>query len=95
MDVLYSRYTLSDAEILRENKLFMAEQKRDLSNILYAANEIHATKIPNNQSFIDLHENAEIIENCVDKIITNNCLDITNCLRRSNNYLIIGKNTYL
>lgn len=80
---------MCDTEILRENKLFVAEQKRDLSNILTAANEILITKthIPP----IDLHENEQIIGNCVDSIIMNNCLDTRNRLRRPNNYLIIGE----
>lgn len=94
IDTSYSRYILCDAEILRENKLFVAERKRDFSNILSAAGSILTSQIPNNQLFIDLHENAGIIENCVDSIIMNNCLDTRNRLRRSNNYLIIGKYTF-
>lgn len=91
------RYCLCDGEILRENKLFMAENQRDIMQILTTAEEIH---LPRNskqheetKSMVDLNENENIIENCVEYMVRKNCLDEGNRLRKPNNYLIIGSQT--
>lgn len=90
------KYCLCDAEILRENKLFISEQRKDLTQILTAAEELTSFKIngpKEMKTFVNLNENGSIVENCVANIIKMNCLNERNCLRKSQNYLIVGPNT--
>lgn len=94
------RYCLCDGEILRENKIFVVEQRRDLSSILSNAEEVFTPKPDENSDsgggfsandcFIHLDEFDEIVNDCVASIVANNCLDEQNCLRKTNNYLITG-----
>lgn len=92
------RYCLCDGEILRENKLFLSDNQRDISSVLTAAEEIHSS--PRNakqnepvKSLVNLNENEDIIDDCLEYLVTKNCLDEVNRLRKPNNYLIIGSQT--
>ncbi|XP_031632309.1 peroxisome biogenesis factor 1 [Contarinia nasturtii] len=91
------RYCLCDAEILRENKLFISEQRKDITHILTLADDISCQKYMDRSEeikfFVNLNENENIIENCVENIIKMNCLNAENRLRKSKNYLIIGSQT--
>lgn len=95
------RYCLCDAEILRENKIFVVEQRRDLSGFFANAEEFGSSesKTENadavgsfsaNDCVIQLDEFDGIVDDCVEKIVVNGCLDERNCVRKANNHLIIG-----
>lgn len=84
------RYCLCDTEILRENKIFISENNKELSSILKAADEISSPKSVR-PTFIRTNEFDAITENCVRNISINNCLNQNNHFRKLNNYLITGK----
>lgn len=95
------RYCLCDGEILRENKIHVSEQRRDVSTILSNAEEVMTPKehkedesgggFTANDCCVDLKEFEDIVKDCVENIVVNTCLDDRNCLRKINNYLIVGK----
>lgn len=91
------RYCLCDGELLRENKLIFSENQRDIMHLLTTAQEIHSARNSKQneetKSLVHLNDNENIIENCVEYIVKNNCLNEGNRLRKSNNYLIIGSQT--
>lgn len=94
-DIFSDRYCCCDAEILRENKLSVAAEKNDLTNFLCAAEQMLITETSNNLISLHFHQNAEIITNCMENIILNNCLDGNNRLRRPNNYLVVGESIFI
>lgn len=95
------RYCLCDGEILRENKIFVVEQRRDLSGFFINAEEIASKDLKEdnadvggsfsaNDCCIQLQEFDEIVDKCMENIVVNSCLDERNQLRKVNNHLIIG-----
>lgn len=94
------RYCLCDGEILRENKIFVVEQRRDLSGLFANAEELGSGDVKSdsgdtggfsaNECIIQLDEFDEIVDSCVENIVVNGCLDERNQLRKVNNHLIIG-----
>lgn len=90
------KYCLCDAEILRENKIFVSDQTKDLTQIMKIANEISSSNttksaIQNNFFFIRTKELTDIVEDCVQNITAKNCLNKKNQLRKLGNFLILGK----
>lgn len=89
------RYCLCDAEILRENKIFISENTKDIASLLTSAEEIICPKImaqlKEKHIFMHIDEYNNIIEDCLKKITIKNCLQDKNGLRKSNNYIIMGK----
>lgn len=95
------RYCLCDGEILRENKIAVSEQKKDLSTVFVNAEDVMKHKEHNeddsgggftaNDCFVHLNEFEGIVKDCVENIVVNTCLDERNCLRKVNNYLIVGE----
>lgn len=86
-------YCLCDAEILRENKICVSEQITDITSIIFNAEEIVPQKAekttgPKCNLQLDAYEN--IIGSCVIDIITKNCLNGVNFLRKLNNHIITG-----
>lgn len=89
------KYCMCDAEILREKKIFLSDQLKDLSSILKAANEISSSAAPSaalerNFVFIQTKELMNIVEECVQNITIKNCLSKKNQLRKLGNFLILG-----
>lgn len=92
------RYCLCDAEILRENKIFMVEQARDLTAVLQTADEITNPKekqksdgtFSMEEKIVDLDVFMSIEENCCTNVVKNLCLDDTNALRKMYNIIITG-----
>lgn len=95
------RYCLVDGEILRENKIFISEQRKDVSTILCNAEDIMKPTehkdddstggFTANDCLVHLDEFEEIVKDCVENIVVNMCLDERNCMRKANNYLIVGR----
>lgn len=95
------RYCLVDGEILRENKIFVSDQRKHLSTILTNTEDVMAPtehkeddsggSFTANDCFVHLDEFEEIVKDCVENIVVNTCLDARNCMRKVNNYLIVGK----
>lgn len=98
------RYCRCDNEILRDNKIFVSEQRKDLTNLLSAAEEVMDPKEKDKQEetgggfaandvFVHLDEFENIVNDCVETAVLNNCLDERNSLRKTNNFIIIGAQT--
>lgn len=98
------RYCLCDNEILRDNKIFLADPPKDLTNIFTAADDIMNPKendkqeetaggFSANENFIHLDEFENIVNDCVDTTVVNSCLDDQNRLRKANNFIIVGAQT--
>lgn len=89
------RYCLCDAEILRENKIFISENAKDIGNLLTSAEEMISpksiAKLQEKHTFMHIDEYQNIIEDCLKKITIKNCLHEKNGLRKLNNYIIMGK----
>lgn len=95
------RYCLVDGEILRENKIFISEQRKDVSTILCNAENVTKPTehkdddstggFTANDCLVHLDAFEEIVKDCVESIVVNTCLDDRNCMRKANNYLIVGK----
>lgn len=94
------RYCFCDAEILRERKIFLSNQFKDLKTIMKAADEISSlsnvlTAHERYSSFIHTNELISIIEECTKCITIKNCLNEKNRLRKLGNILILGKFLYI
>lgn len=89
------RYCLCDSEILRENKIALSNQSSDLRNILKMSKEIISNyddvNFNQNNFYVSLGNNVGIVEDCVRNIILKIGSDDKNQIKRTNNYLIIGK----
>lgn len=92
------KYCLCDAEILRERKIFVSDQIKDLEPILKAAGEISnpsakSNGLPKNNAVINTNELVNMVEECVKGICIKNCLNGNNQLRKLGNFLITGNIT--
>lgn len=85
-------HCLCDAEILRENKVYISEQNNVASGMetsLEIGREIFQSSI-DHQCILHLDEHEHIISDCVTNIISKNCLTGKNSVKRFNNYIITG-----
>lgn len=89
------KYCLCDAEILRENKIVLSSQTNDLQNIWKISTELipiyETFTLNEGNCYIQLDDNMRIIDDCVRKITLKIGLHDNNRIRRSNNYIIVGK----
>lgn len=88
------KYCVCDAEILRERKIFVSDQTKDLEILLKATDEISSIKLAGLQrkkSVIQTNELVNIVEDCVKSITIKNCRNEMNQLRKLGNILIMGK----
>lgn len=90
------RYCMCDAEILRENKIVLSEQNKDVQSIVKVANEISfpamfSTAFEEDFVFIQTKELMNIVEECVTNITIKNCLNKKNQFRKLGNFLIYGR----
>lgn len=86
-------YCLCDAEILRENKVYISE-RNDLASGMETSGEIGREIFQssiNHQCILHLDAYEYIISDCVTNIILKNCLTGKNSVRRFNNYIITGR----
>lgn len=89
------KYCLCDAEILRERKIFVSDQIKDLDSILKAAGEISTPSnksngLPEHNAVINTNELVNMVEESLRGICIKNCLDGKNHMRKLGNFLITG-----
>lgn len=89
------KYCLCDGDILRERKIFVSDQTKDIEVLLKTADEISSSsnkmaKHQKKDSVIRSKELVNIVEDCVKSITTKNCLTEMNQLRKMGNFLITG-----
>lgn len=94
------RYCLCDSEILRENKIFGAEQVKDVSATVQAAKKIFDIAVEDkdelfdgvdDKNLVDLDIFGRISDDCAQDAIVNLCLDDRNKFRKMNNAIIVGQ----
>lgn len=82
------KYCLLDSAILKECKIACAEQVKELSGLEKSEVEANGIKQENR---VRLEKFENIVENCVEQIKIDLCLDDRNGLRRMGNILISGE----
>ncbi|KAG4077927.1 hypothetical protein HA402_013427 [Bradysia odoriphaga] len=82
------KYCLLDSTILKECKIACTDQVKDLSSLL--SSETISNGIESGHHWARLEKFEKIVENCVEQIKINLCLDDRNCLWRMGNILISG-----
>lgn len=91
------RYCLCDGDILRESKIFVDEEGKDLGAVFTAAEEITNPKLKEKkegetvaEKTVPLDPFENIVNDCVQNVIKNSCLDSENAMRKMFNIIITG-----
>lgn len=82
------KYCLLDSAILKECKIACVERVKDLASLMnIEANGVHNERVGHH---VRLEKFENIVENCVEQIKIDLCLDDRNVVRRMGNILISG-----
>lgn len=84
------KFCAIDSAILRECRINVVETVKEVDSVLNIVKNVDAP-IFDRKSFVEIEKFDDIVDDCIDRLTVNLCLDERNRFRKTENIILVGK----